>query len=149
VSGWAAIEIDGHDIESIDRAYTEAVSINDRPTTIVSRTIKGFRASETANKEGMHGKPLKDPDKAIEELGNVAPVHVDVARPESGGSPHRFESDGSVPLPTYEVGGDPVPTRKAFGEGLAALTRRRGDVVALDGRGRQLDLSRGRAQGHA
>ncbi|MGO9901979.1 MAG: transketolase [Solirubrobacteraceae bacterium] len=132
-SGWAAIEIDGHDIESIDRAYTEAVSISDRPTMIVARTIKGFGASETANKEGKHGQPLKDPDRAIEELGNVGPVHVDVAKPESAGSPYRFDSDGSVPLPTYEVGGDPVPTRKAFGEGVAALMRRRGDVVALDG----------------
>ena len=44
-----------------------------------------------------------------------------------------FDSDPSVPLPTYEVGGDPVPTRKAFGEGLAAVMQRRGDVVALDG----------------
>jgi transketolase len=132
-SGWAAIEIDGHDIESIDRAYTEAVSISDRPTMIVARTIKGFGASETANKEGKHGQPLRDPDRAIEELGNVGPVHVDVAKPERAGSPHRFDSDGSVPLPTYGVGGDPVATRKAFGEGVAALMRRRGDVVALDG----------------
>jgi transketolase len=132
-SGWAAIEIDGHDIESIDRAYAEAVSISDRPTMIVARTIKGFGASETANKEGKHGQPLKDPDRAIEELGNVAPVHVDVAKPERAGSPHRFDSDESVPLPTYEIGGDPVATRKAFGEGVAALMRRRGDVVALDG----------------
>ena len=92
-SGWAAIEIDGHDIESIDRAYTEAVSVSDRPTMIVARTIKGFGASETANKEGKHGQPLKDPDKAIEELGNVGPVHVDVAKPERAGSPHRFDSD--------------------------------------------------------
>jgi transketolase len=132
-SGWAAIEIDGHDITSIDRAYTEAVSISDRPTMIVARTIKGYGASETANKEGKHGQPLKDPDKAIEELGNVGPVRVDVAKPESAGSPYRFDVDESVPLPAYEVGGDKVPTRLAFGQGLAALMRRRGDVVALDG----------------
>jgi transketolase len=132
-SGWNAIEIDGHDIESIDRAFTEAVATSDRPTMIVARTIKGYGASETADKEGKHGQPLKDPKKAIEELGNVGPIHVDVAKPESAGQPHRFESDPSVPLPTYEVGGDAVPTRKAFGEGLAALMQRRGDVVALDG----------------
>ncbi|HLI60133.1 MAG TPA: transketolase [Solirubrobacteraceae bacterium] len=131
--GWKAIEIDGHDIAAIDAAYSEAVATTDRPTMIVARTIKGYGASETANVEGKHGQPLKDPDKAIEELGNVGPVHVDVAKPEATGTPHTFDSSPSVPLPTYEVGGDPVPTRKAFGDGLAAVMRRRGDVVALDG----------------
>ncbi len=61
--------------------------------------------------EGKHGQPLKDPEKAIEELGNVGPVHVDVAKPESTGTAARFDSDPSVPLPSYEVGGDKVPTR--------------------------------------
>jgi transketolase len=132
-SGWKAIEIDGHDIEAIDAAYAEAVATTDRPTMIVARTVKGQGASETANVEGKHGQPLKDPGKAIEELGNVGPVHVDVAKPESTEKPHVFDSNPSAPLPAYEVGGDAVPTRKAFGEGLAAVMQRRGDVVALDG----------------
>jgi transketolase len=132
-SGWNTIEIDGHDIEAIDAAFTEAAQTSDRPTMIVARTIKGQGASETANVEGKHGQPLKDPEKAIHELGDVGPIHVDVAKPESTGTPHVFDSDPLVPLPTYELGGDPVPTRKAFGEGLAAVMRRRGDVVALDG----------------
>ncbi len=132
-SGWNAIEIDGHDIAAVDRAFTEAEATADRPTMIVARTIKGYGATETANVEGKHGQPLKDPKKAIEELGSVGPVHVDVAKPESAGQPHRFESDSSAPLPEYAIDGDPVPTRKAFGEGLAALMVRRGDVVALDG----------------
>jgi transketolase len=132
-SGWHAIEIDGHDIAAIDRAFSDAEATADRPTMIVARTIKGYGASETADKEGKHGQPLKDPQKAIEELGNVGPIHVDVAKPESAGTPHKFDADPSVPLPTYEVGGDKVPTRLAFGQGIAAVMRRRGDVVALDG----------------
>jgi transketolase len=132
-SGWNAIEIDGHDVAEIDRAYAEAEATSGRPTMIVARTIKGYGASETANVEGKHGQPLKDPEKAIAELGDVPPIHVDVAKPESAGEPHRFEADPSAPLPAYELGGDPVPTRKAFGEGLAAVMRRRGDVVAIDG----------------
>ena len=132
-SNWHAIEIDGHDIAAIDRAYSEAEATAGRPTMIVARTIKGYGASETADKEGKHGQPLKDPEKAIQELGNVGPVHVDVAKPESAGTPHRFDADPSAPLPAYEIGGDPVPTRLAFGQGVAALMRRRGDVVALDG----------------
>jgi transketolase len=132
-SNWHAIEIDGHDIAAIDRAFSEAEATADRPTMIVARTIKGYGASETADKEGKHGQPLKDPQKAIEELGNVGPVHVEVAKPESAGMPHRFDADPSVPLPSYELGGDKVPTRLAFGQGLAAVAQRRGDVVALDG----------------
>ncbi len=132
-NGWNSIEIDGHDLDEIDRAYTEAVATTGRPTMIVARTVKGYGASETANVEGMHGQPLKDPEKAIHELGDVGPIHVDVAVPSSVGEPHRFLADPSAPLPSYDVAGDPVPTRKAFGEGVAALMRRRGDVTAIDG----------------
>ena len=132
-SNWNAIEIDGHDIAAIDQALSEAEATADRPTMIIARTIKGQGASETANVEGKHGQPLKDPERAIHELGDIGPVHVDVAKPEGAGAPHVFASDPSVALPSYEIGGDPVPTRKAFGEGLAAVMRRRGDVVALDG----------------
>jgi transketolase len=131
--GWHAIKIDGHDIAEIDRAYSEAEATAGQPTMIVARTIKGYGASETANVEGKHGQPLKNPEQAIAELGDVGPVHVSVAKPLSHGTPHVFEADPSSPLPAYEPGGDPVPTRKAFGEGLAALMRRRGDVVAIDG----------------
>jgi transketolase len=131
--GWNAIEVDGHDIEAIDRAFKAAVETTGRPTMIVARTIKGYGASETADKEGKHGQPLKDPDKAIEELGNVGYIKVDVAKPESDGEPHVFASDPSVPLPTFAKDDDPVPTRKAFGLGVAAIIQRRGDVTAIDG----------------
>ena len=131
--GWLAIEIDGHDIAAIDRAYVQALEAPDVPVMIVARTIKGYGASETADVEGKHGQPLKDPEKAYHELGDVPPIHVEVEPPQSGGAPHRFDADPSAPRPRYEVGGDPVPTRKAFGDGLAALASRRGDVVAIDG----------------
>jgi transketolase len=132
-SGWNTIEIDGHDIAEIDRAYGDAMSIDGRPTMIVARTIKGYGVKETANVEGKHGQPLKDPEEAYRELGEIPPIHVDVQVPSGSGVPHHFESDPSAALPRYEVGGAPVPTRKAFGDGVAAIMRRRGDVVAIDG----------------
>jgi transketolase len=67
--GWAAIEVDGHDVVAVDRAYQEAVSIHGRPTVIVARTIKGKGVKAVENKEGWHGKPLDDPAAAIAELG--------------------------------------------------------------------------------
>jgi transketolase len=128
--GWNAIEIDGHDVEEIDRAYKEAEETTGRPTVIVARTIKGKGVKAVEDKDGWHGKALDDPDAAIEELGGVRNIHVEVAKPEPA-EPHHFP-DGPLELPRYEVGQE-VATRKAYGEALAALGSARGDVVALDG----------------
>ena len=132
-SGWHTIEIDGHDIDAIEDALSAAEATVGRPTMIVARTHKGSGASETDNVEGKHGQPLKDPEKAIHELGDVPPVRIEVQKPEGRATVHRFEVDPSVPRPRYEVGGAPVATRRAFGDALAALAQRRGDVVAIDG----------------
>jgi transketolase len=128
--GWHAIEIDGHDVEAIDAAYAEAAATTGRPTVVIARTIKGKGVKAVENKEGWHGKALDDPEAAIEELGGLRNIVVEVAKPEPG-EPHRFET-GPLELPRYEVGGK-VATRKAYGEALAALGSARGDVVAVDG----------------
>jgi transketolase len=129
--GWHAIEIDGHDVEAIDGAYAGAVATEDRPTVIVAKTIKGKGVKAVENQEGWHGKALDDPDSAIEELGGIRSLTIEVAKPDFEGQPHEFET-GPLELPTYELGDD-VATRKAYGDALAALGSGRGDVVALDG----------------
>jgi transketolase len=129
--GWAAIEIDGHDVEAIDRAYEEALTIRDRPAAIVARTIKGKGVKAVENKEGWHGKALDDPESAIAELGGVRNTVVKVAKPDGAAQPHVFPGR-ALSLPSYDVGDD-VATRKAYGDALVALGKARGDVVALDG----------------
>ena len=129
--GWQAIEIDGHDVEAIDAAYAEALDTTGVPTVIVAKTIKGKGVKAVENKDGFHGKALDDPEAAIEELGGIRNITIDVAKPELDGEPHRFEH-GTLELPSYEVGDD-VATRKAYGDALKALGDARGDVVALDG----------------
>ena len=128
--GWEAIEIDGHDVEAIERAYTEAASTSGKPTVVIARTIKGKGVKAVENQPGWHGKALDDPDAAIEELGGLRNIRVEVSMPARGEA-HRFDG-GELELPRYEVG-DEVATRKAYGEALAALGAARGDVVALDG----------------
>jgi len=128
--GWETIEIDGHDVEAIDRAFTEAAGTSGKPTVVIARTIKGKGVKAVENQNGWHGKALDNPDEAIEELGGIRNIHVDVARPEPG-ERHVFPT-GELELPRYEVG-DEVATRKAYGEALAALGSARGDVVAVDG----------------
>jgi transketolase len=129
--GWHAIEIDGHDVEAIDQAYAEAIATKERPTVIVARTVKGKGVKAVENEEGWHGKALDDPEGAIEELGGVRNIVVDVAKPDFEGEAHPFET-GPLELPTYELG-EEIATRKAYGDALKALGDGRGDVVALDG----------------
>jgi transketolase len=128
--GWHAIEIDGHDLAAIDRAYEEATSTTGKPTVIVAKTIKGKGIREVEDKPGWHGKALDDPEHAIEELGGIRNLTIDVAKPETV-PPHVFET-GALELPAYDVG-EEVATRKAYGEALAALGKADGLVVALDG----------------
>src|SRR5205823_3641010 len=129
--GWNAIEIDGHDVEQIDRAYREAEEVSGRPTVIVARTIKGKGVKAVEDKNGFHGKALDDPEAAIAELGGDRNIRVDVQKPDFDVPRHRFET-GPLDLPRYEVG-EEVATRKAYGEALAAIAGARSDVVALDG----------------
>src|SRR5262245_18145678 len=128
--GWHAIEIDGHDVEAIDQAYGEAIA-TDRPVAIVARTIKGKGVKEVEDQLGWHGKALDHPDEAIEELGGIRNIIVQVAKPERSGRAAQIQH-GEPELPRYEVG-EEVATRKAYGETLAALGKARGDVVAMDG----------------
>jgi transketolase len=128
--GWHAIEIDGHDVDAIDRAYAEALDAG-KPTAIVARTIKGKGVKEIEDKNGWHGKALDHPDEAIAELGGVRNIRIDVAKPDTSEQRHTFET-AALELPRYDVGQE-VATRKAYGEALAALGKARGDVVALDG----------------
>jgi len=129
--GWEAVTIDGHDLDAIDDALAHATRVSDRPTVVIARTKKGRGVEEVEDLPDFHGKPLKHPQEAIEELGGPSDLRVEVRAPEGEGEPHRFEVAGGE-LPRYELG-EEVATRKAYGEALKALGDRRGDVVALDG----------------
>ena len=129
--GWRTIEIDGHDLEQIDAALTEAADPSGKPTVVLARTKKGRGVKAVEDQPGKHGKPLDDAEGAIEELGGVRDLTVEVAKPEGPDQPHVFPAPGGD-LPRYEIGAE-VATRKAYGEALRALGDQRGDVVALDG----------------
>jgi transketolase len=128
--GWHAIEIDGHDVEQIDRALSEALAAG-KPTAIVARTLKGKGVKAVEDQPGWHGKALDNAEEAIEELGGQRDIRVDVAKPEGTGAQREPERH-SLELPRYELG-EEVATRKAYGDALAALGKARGDVVGLDG----------------
>ncbi len=126
--GWDALEIDGHDVAAIDEAYRQAEAA-DRPTLLVARTRKGNGVSFLEDAEGWHGKPLSpaEAEAAIAELGGERALTFMPPAPTPWAPP--AASPAAAILPTYA---EPVATRKAFGETLAALATRP-DVVVLDG----------------
>ena len=128
--GWHAIAIDGHDVEAIDRAYEEAISTQGQADGDRRQDEEGERRRRRRGQGGLAREGTDDPEAAIEELGGIRNITVEVHTPDPG-EPHRFETQ-PLELPTYELG-DEVATRKAYGDALAAVGAAHGDVVALDG----------------
>lgn len=125
--GWQAVSIDGHDVNAIDQAFSEAENASG-PFLIVAKTHKGNGVSFLQDAEGKHGVALspEDAEKAITELGGERSITF-TPRPA-----HEYFANGdgakTVTLPTYDK---PVATRRAFGDTLAAMAERE-DVVVLD-----------------
>jgi transketolase len=130
--GWRAIEIDGHDVDAIDHAYAEALEPDGRPVAIIARTIKGKGVAAIENRNGFHGKPLADPQAALAELGGprdlIVPPRRPIATSASVPPPRRVP----VRLPSWSPG-EPVATRRAYGEALRAVGAAEPRVVAMDG----------------
>ncbi|HEU0203916.1 MAG TPA: transketolase, partial [Burkholderiaceae bacterium] len=63
--GWNVIgPIDGHDVEAVHAALTEARHAETRPTLIVARTVIGKGAPTRAGTEKAHGEPLGEAEIA-------------------------------------------------------------------------------------
>ena len=129
--GWHAIQIDGHDLDAIDRAYEEALGVAGKPSVIVARTIKGKgvrgRESPREAREGARRPRGRD-----QGAGRRAVAHRPGPKARGNGraAPVR---DGRARAPRYELGGKEVATRKAYGDALRALGGGDPLVVALDG----------------
>jgi len=53
--GWHAIEVDGHDIAALQRAFAEAASTQGKPSVIIAHTVKGKGVSFMENNPKYHG----------------------------------------------------------------------------------------------
>jgi transketolase len=128
--GWNAIQINGHDYDQIDRAYSDSLSVTGQPTLIVARTEKGHGVPLVANKDGWHGKPLspEQATAAVEILGGIQNTIVKVQKPESIQFVEKKPS-GKFTCPAYDK---PVATREAYGDALKVLGAINENVVVLD-----------------
>ena len=68
--GWHAIEINGHDIAQVIRAYDEAETLKGKPQVVVARTVKGKGVSFMELNPAWHGVAPKpdELEKALKEL---------------------------------------------------------------------------------
>ena len=53
--GWHVIEVNGHDIAALQRAFAEAASTQGTPTVIIAHTVKGKGVSFMENNPKYHG----------------------------------------------------------------------------------------------
>ncbi len=67
---WEVIEVDGHNIKELMKAFDEAEKVKGKPVVIIARTIKGKGVSYMENVAGWHGKaPNKEEfEQAMKEL---------------------------------------------------------------------------------
>ncbi len=75
--GWNVIEIDGHNMTVILRAFEKAATIKEMPTVIIANTVKGKGVTYAENVVGYHGVAPKGGrsgeeslDKALEDIGD-------------------------------------------------------------------------------
>src|SRR5213080_3854639 len=128
--GCEPIVVDGHDLTAIDAALGRARRA-ERPTVIVAKTVKGRGVSFLEDKGGWHGKALDEEQarRALGEIGAVPSRTFPTLKPDPWQAPKR----PAARRPEWKTYREPVATRKAYGEALAALGASRADVVVLDG----------------
>lgn len=68
--GFEVINVDGHNIEEIIKAFDKAKTIKGKPTAIIAKTIKGKGVSFMENQVGWHGKAPNEEqyNQAMQEL---------------------------------------------------------------------------------
>jgi transketolase len=68
--GWAATEIDGHDMAAICQALDWSDEQYEQPSVIVANTVKGKGVSFVENQAGFHNAPMDEAqiERALAEL---------------------------------------------------------------------------------
>ena len=68
--GWNVLEINAHDFDEIEKAFTTAENLKGAPTVIIAHSVKGKGVSYMENKCEWHGKTPNEEqfEKAFDEL---------------------------------------------------------------------------------
>ncbi len=130
--GWDAVKIDGHNISQILSAFKKARQ-SKKPTAIIAKTIKGKGVSFLEDKNGWHGKPLRQADleRALDELGSMPDIDAKkyVNKPNKLKKP-KLKNGFRFVKNTYHKD---TATRRAYGNALVNLGKINESVVSIDG----------------
>ncbi len=132
--GWRAIVVQGHDINSLQNAYREALEEAEKPIMIIADTIKGKGVSFLEDKDGWHGKVLdyEELEKALVELGDVdTSIRSKLHMPKESDlnvEINNVQTEYKKPL---EIGEFSSP-RDGYGEGLLDVMHKDSKVLVLD-----------------
>ena len=136
--GWETIEVDGHNLEKVSRAFKKANSrgkpfgsAQGKPTMIIAKTTKGKGVSFIEDKNGWHGKTLSEEllKKALEELGAIKKMKIALKLPKSA-KPKKYTPRAINNFDSNKA--DRVATRKAYGTGLVKAHQVYPNIIALD-----------------
>jgi len=147
--GWHTLEIDGHNMSRILSALDEAEKIKDKPTVIITHTVKGKGVSFAENQVGYHGVPPKDGrsgeeslNRALKDIGDSQFTKEKVDNLLEIASSYQMEVDKKVEnsLPkfsrnywwnsSFSMQVKMEPTRNGFGQAIEELGKDE-NVVAL------------------
>jgi len=130
--GWDALVVDGHRIPKILEAFRK-IGKTGKPTAVLARTVKGKGVSFLEDRDGWHGKALKEDElaKAIEEIGPAAgfDARACVRKPRAAARPKLGMRTDFKRTPYTEK----TATRLAYGNALLKLGKVNGAVLAVDG----------------
>ncbi len=130
--GWDVAKIEGHSVEEILNTF-KSLGKRPRPTAILARTTKGKGVSFLEDRNGWHGKPLKEEElqAGLQELGPMPEIEARKYVHKPKGSPklelikkYHFQKN------VYK---DKTATRLAYGNALLNLGKVNNAVIALDG----------------
>jgi transketolase len=130
--GWEVHRVNGHDIQAILEALSKARAARG-PAVVLAKTIKGKGVSFLEDKNGWHGKPLKEEElqKALYEIGPIPDVASrKLVRPPKKALRPDWKKAFAFERTAYA---EKTATRLAYGIALEKLGRINDRVVALDG----------------
>uniref|UniRef100_A0A131Y234 Transketolase n=1 Tax=Ixodes ricinus TaxID=34613 RepID=A0A131Y234_IXORI len=135
--GFNTYVVDGHDVEALCKAFSDAALVKNKPTAVIAKTFKGKGIAGIEDAENWHGKPLGDKAEAAiaaleKQMQHKGPWTLRPLEPKADAPKVSLENIRLSEPPNYKLG-EKVATRLAYGTALAKLGTNSSRVVAMDG----------------